>query len=380
MTPQPSSALLASIGRMRARTWHDKAAADYEAGGGPTLPAKTTAVCPQKVTATITPSLRRRAAPHTYDPEKSYRRRKHLAFSGPMPPHLAGLLTLGAVAVMRIVADECRKQGRCSRSMAEIAARAGVCRKTAQRAIERASTASLIVVRASRRRGPRQAPNTVRIISVEWLAWLRMSEGHSGRTTNNTTDNDCKGAVDRNSALAARCQSQTRAHYDRRKQAISKQAATSVPPSPEAGRLAEEVADVGRAHIRPASWVQTEPARHVARWLQELSSIADIVHPRRPADVLLLIVRTVLSRIPNGTPVYSPRYFEPEIRKFVREMQRMRVPPSSVHTKLAARSINRGPPLRGPTEGKARPRDISQFCNRAGDSVSQTMRRSNIET
>src|SRR5215208_6130781 len=55
-------------------------------------------------------------------------RRRHLAASGPMPPSLACKFTVGELAVLRIVGDEVIGQGACSRTLAEIAARAGVCR------------------------------------------------------------------------------------------------------------------------------------------------------------------------------------------------------------------------------------------------------------
>jgi ribosomal protein L40E len=41
-------------------------------------------------------------------------------------------VSLGELAVLRIVGDEIHAKGTCDRSLAEIAARAGVCRKLAQ--------------------------------------------------------------------------------------------------------------------------------------------------------------------------------------------------------------------------------------------------------
>jgi len=48
-----------------------------------------------------------------------------------MPPALAAKFTQGELAVLRIVADEVRRTGSCVRTVAEIAARAGVCRANA---------------------------------------------------------------------------------------------------------------------------------------------------------------------------------------------------------------------------------------------------------
>ena len=69
------------------------------------------------------------------DRRRSIERRRRLAASGPMPPALASRFTTGEQAVLRIVADEVREHGMCDCSLAEIAARAGVCRTLAKRAL-----------------------------------------------------------------------------------------------------------------------------------------------------------------------------------------------------------------------------------------------------
>jgi hypothetical protein len=68
----------------------------------------------------------------------SIQRRRSLAASGPMPATLACRFTTGELAVLRIVADAVRDNGQCVKSIPEIAARAGVCRTTAQNAIRQA--------------------------------------------------------------------------------------------------------------------------------------------------------------------------------------------------------------------------------------------------
>jgi hypothetical protein len=107
------------------------------------------------------------------DRRRSIERRRRLAASGPMPPDLACQYTVGELAVLRIVGDEFHSKGTCDRSLAEIAARAGVCRKLAQRAMRMAARDGLITVERRPRPGRKNLTNVVRIISQAWLTWLR---------------------------------------------------------------------------------------------------------------------------------------------------------------------------------------------------------------
>src|SRR5918997_3195745 len=106
-------------------------------------------------------------------------RRRHLAASGPMPPSVACKFTVGELAALRIVTDEVREKGHCNRTIAEIAARAGVCRTTAQNAIRAAAAMGLLTVQERRRQGQKNLPNVIRIVSREWLQWIRRG-GYSG--------------------------------------------------------------------------------------------------------------------------------------------------------------------------------------------------------
>src|SRR5205085_9464904 len=101
-------------------------------------------------------------------------RRRHLAASGPMPPGLACKFTVSELAVLRIVGDEVRGQGACDRTNDEIAARAGTCRRMVQNAIREAAQLGLVTIQERRREGQKNLPNVVRVISREWLAWLRI--------------------------------------------------------------------------------------------------------------------------------------------------------------------------------------------------------------
>ena len=101
-------------------------------------------------------------------------RRRHLAASGPMPPALASRFTTGELAVLRIVGDEIRAGGQCALCIDAIAARAGVCRRLAQNAIREAARLGLLTIQERRREGQKNLPNIIRVVSREWLAWLRL--------------------------------------------------------------------------------------------------------------------------------------------------------------------------------------------------------------
>jgi hypothetical protein len=81
--------------------------------------------------------------------------------------------------VMRIVGDECRANGCCALHIDAIAARAGVHRTTVQNALREAQGRGpipgqpIVVVQERRRRGQRSLTNIIRIVSAEWLTWLR---------------------------------------------------------------------------------------------------------------------------------------------------------------------------------------------------------------
>lgn len=109
---------------------------------------------------------------------KAIERRRTLAASGPLPPRLARCFTTGCLAVLRVVADGTKgNAGQCVRSVAEIAARAGVCHRLAQYALRLAEREGLLTVQERRQRGRPNLVNVVRIICGEWLAWLRHKVG-----------------------------------------------------------------------------------------------------------------------------------------------------------------------------------------------------------
>lgn len=113
----------------------------------------------------------RREQPARQHPARIGRRRR-LASSGPLPPSLAAEWTTGELAVLRIVGDEVREAGICDRSLAEIAARAGVCRSLAQVTLRRAARVGLVAIEERRRQGAKNLTNVVRVVSGEWRTWL----------------------------------------------------------------------------------------------------------------------------------------------------------------------------------------------------------------
>jgi hypothetical protein len=97
-----------------------------------------------------------------------------------MPPALAAKFTTAELAVLKVVADEVVANGVCSRSLAEIAARAGCCRSTAQNSLRSAARAGLLTIEERRRRGQKNLPNLIHVVSKEWTAWLARGERRRG--------------------------------------------------------------------------------------------------------------------------------------------------------------------------------------------------------
>jgi ribosomal protein L40E len=110
------------------------------------------------------------------DRQASIERRRRLAASGPLPPAMAARFTVSELAVLRIVGDEVLQHGVCDRSLAELAARAGCCRKLAQRVLRMASRDGLVTIESRPRPGRKNLTNVVRVASGEWSAWLRRGQ------------------------------------------------------------------------------------------------------------------------------------------------------------------------------------------------------------
>jgi hypothetical protein len=88
------------------------------------------------------------------------------------PPALACKFTVGQLSVLRIIGDEVRAHGTCSLHVDAIAARAGVCRTTAQDAVREARRLGFLMRQERRRKGQPSLTNILRIVSAEWKLWL----------------------------------------------------------------------------------------------------------------------------------------------------------------------------------------------------------------
>ncbi len=118
-----------------------------------------------------------RIAPRSPERQARLERRRRLAMSRPMPPHLACKFTTGELSALRIIGDECRDHGCCALHIDAIAARAGVERSTVKNAIRLARKLGLVDMRERRRRGQRSLTNVIRIVSAEWRLWLSRGGG-----------------------------------------------------------------------------------------------------------------------------------------------------------------------------------------------------------
>ena len=107
--------------------------------------------------------------------DASMERRRRWAASGRLPPGLAARFTLAEQAVLALVAAEVVRRKDCRLSVENMAAVAGVCRSTVKNAIREARRLGLLTVEERAITGFRNDTNIVRIISAEWLAWLRLA-------------------------------------------------------------------------------------------------------------------------------------------------------------------------------------------------------------
>lgn len=108
-------------------------------------------------------------------------RRRRWAASGRVPPQIACQFTQGEQAVLAVLAYQVAKGGDCRLALDHIAAIAGVSRTTVRNAMRHARLAGLITVEERRLSRWRNAPNIVRIISTQWIAWMRLARRSDGQ-------------------------------------------------------------------------------------------------------------------------------------------------------------------------------------------------------
>jgi hypothetical protein len=110
--------------------------------------------------------------PHT---GASMERRRRWAVSGRLPPAIAARFTVAELAVLAVVTVEAGKRGDCRLTIDHIAALAGVGRSSVKAAIRQARALGLVTVEERRVSRWRNESNVVRIVSREWLAWMRLA-------------------------------------------------------------------------------------------------------------------------------------------------------------------------------------------------------------
>src|SRR5215213_2330977 len=110
----------------------------------------------------------------------SIERRRRWAASRALPPALAARFTLAETAVLAVIAAEVLRHSACTLTVGHIAALAGVSETTVRNALRAARGLGLLTLEERRLTAWRNAPNVVRIISREWLAWLRLRARKGG--------------------------------------------------------------------------------------------------------------------------------------------------------------------------------------------------------
>ena len=133
---------------------------------------------------TLSPSDRagspRRAVGSRPRTDASMERRRRWAASGRLPPGIAARFTLAEQAVLALVAAETARRKDCRLSIENMAAVAGVCRSTVKNAIREARQLGLLTVEERQITGFRNDTNVLRVISPEWLAWIRLARKGGG--------------------------------------------------------------------------------------------------------------------------------------------------------------------------------------------------------
>lgn len=124
----------------------------------------------------------RRAAGSRPRTDSSMERRRRWAASGRLPPVLAARFTLAEQAVLALVAAETARRKDCRLSIENMAVVAGVCRSTVKNAVREARQLGLLTVEERQITGFRNDTNVLRIISPEWLAWIRLARKAGGVT------------------------------------------------------------------------------------------------------------------------------------------------------------------------------------------------------
>jgi len=143
-------------------------------------------------------ALGRVVAPSTARPgsrprsEVSLARRRRWVAAGYLPPRIAANFTMGEQSVLGVVAAEVAHRGSCTLTIGHIAALAGVGETTVRNALRNAARLDLLAVEQRRVTAWRNAPNRVKLIAPDWVAWLRLRPRGGGCKSVNPTDTGFK--------------------------------------------------------------------------------------------------------------------------------------------------------------------------------------------
>ena len=107
--------------------------------------------------------------------DASMERRRRWAASGRLPPQLAARFTLAEAAVLATIALQVVRRGDCRLAIGHVAALAGVSETTVRNALRRARELGLVTIEERRLSAWRSDTNVVRIVSREWVGWLRLT-------------------------------------------------------------------------------------------------------------------------------------------------------------------------------------------------------------
>ena len=164
MTASPE--LLASIQRMKSRTWREADAQAFEQGAIPTKPASQGT--PHVRSSRLVPRQR----PRSPDRQASRDRRRRLGGSSALPDTMRHHYTEGQRAVLCVIAGEIKHHGICALPIDRMAALAGVCRTTVQTTLHEARRLGHLKITERPVRGQKSLTNLIQIASSEWRAWM----------------------------------------------------------------------------------------------------------------------------------------------------------------------------------------------------------------
>jgi len=94
--------------------------------------------------------------------------------SGVVPARIAAAFTLAELSVLTVIARQCQRTGVCVLHIDAIAALAGCCRTVVKNALRQARLLGLILVKERRIPGLPSLTNVVRIVSKDWIGWLKL--------------------------------------------------------------------------------------------------------------------------------------------------------------------------------------------------------------